>query len=185
MKRASVDEELVRRAQQGDADAFGQIYERYVDDVYRFFYYRTLQTADAEDLTEATFLKAWQGLKRLRVGPELNLRAWLLRIARNLWIDRHRTAKEEAPLEAAATVAASEPNPEAALLEAERGDELAAALAQLPERLRDVIVYRFVHGLSHKETAALLGVNEGHVRVLQHRALQRLRRWLEAQAQED
>ncbi len=175
------DQELVRRAQQGDAEAFGQVYERYVDDVYRFFYYRTLQAADAEDLTESTFLKAWQNLHRLRPEPGLRLRAWLLRIARNLWIDRHRTAKEEAPLEAAATAAAADPDPEAALLTAEAHDDLTRALAHLPPRLRDVVVYRFIHGLSHQETAALLGVREGHVRVLQHRALQRLRRWLAAQ----
>lgn len=157
------------------------LYERYVDDVYRFFHYRCSQPADAEDLTETTFLKAWRGLGRLRAEPGVNVRAWLLRIARNLWIDRHRTAKDEAPLKAAATAQAPTPDPETALLRAERADELGRALAHLPERLRDVIVYRFVHGLSHRETATLLGVNENHVRVLQHRALKRLRRWLESQ----
>jgi len=175
------DDELVRRAQQGDADAFGMIYERYVDDVYRFFYYRLFQRDEAEDLTEATFLKAWRGLKGLRADERLNLKAWLLRIARHLWIDRHRTRREQAPLEAAASRPASEPGPEAALLHTEEREQLSQALAQLPDRLRDVVVYRFIHGLSHREVAELLGLQEGHVRVLQHRALQRLREWLEAQ----
>ncbi len=181
MRASPSDVALVRQAQQGDVEAFGQLYERYVDDVYRFFYYRSLQPADAEDLTEATFLKAWQALTRVRAEPGLNLRAWLLRIARNLWIDRHRTQKDEAPLEAAATRPSPEDDPESALLAAEQRDQLAAALAQLPERLREVVLYRFIHGLSHRETAALLGVSENHVRVLQYRALRQLRGWLAAE----
>ena len=175
------DVELVRQAQQGDTEAFGMIYERYVDDVYRFFYYRLFQRDEAEDLTEATFLKAWHGLKGLRLDEPLNLKAWLLRIARHLWIDRHRRHREHAPLEAAASHPASEPDPEATLLQAEEREQLAQALAQLPDRLRDVVVYRFIHGLTHREVAELMGLQEGHVRVLQHRALQRLREWLEAQ----
>ncbi len=181
MNHAPPDEVLVRRAQQGDAEAFGMLYERYVDEVYRFFYYRLYQKDEAEDLTEATFLKAWHGLKRLRPNPDLQLKAWLLRIARNLWIDRHRTKKEKAPLEAAATHPSPEPDPERALLASEEKAQLEQALAQLPERLRDVLIYRFIHGLSHRETAELMGIKEGHVRVLQHRALQRLREWLENQ----
>ncbi len=174
------DDVLVRRAQAGDAEAFGQLYERYVDDVYRFFYYRLFDRQEAEDLTETTFLKAWQGLGRLRVEPGLNVKAWLLRIARNLWIDRHRTAREMAPLEAVIHKPQGEPDPEEALLAQENREELSQALAALPETLREVLVYRFIHGLSHREIAELMGLQEGHVRVLQHRALQRLRRWLEA-----
>lgn len=177
------DVELVRRALQGDAEAFGMIYERYVDDVYRFFYYRLFQRDEAEDLTEATFLKAWHGLKGLRLDEHLNLKAWLLRIARHLWIDRHRSHRDQAPLEAAASYPASEPDPEAALLYSEEQEQLAQALAQLPDRWRDVVVYRFLHGLTHREVAELMGLQEGHIRVLQHRALQRLREWLEAQEQ--
>ncbi len=175
------DEELVRRALQGDADAFGMIYERYVDDVYRFFYYRLFQRDEAEDLTEVTFLKAWQGLKGLRLDKHLNLKAWLLRIARHLWIDRHRTHRDLAPLEAAASRPSLDPDPEATLLQAEEREQLSQALTQLPDRMRDVVVYRFIHGLTHREVAEIMGLQEGHVRVLQHRALQRLREWLEAQ----
>ncbi len=181
MRVEPTDAELVRRSQTGDAEAFGELYERYVDDVYRFFYYRVTQPADAEDLTEATFLRAWRSIGRVKADATLNFRAWLLRIARNLWIDRHRTARDEAPLDAAASKPAATPDPEDALLASEAHDDLTRALAQLPERLREVVLYRFVHGLSHRETAALLGVSEAHVRVLQHRALQRLRQWLTAQ----
>ncbi len=176
------DAELLIRLQQGDAEAFGVLYERYLDDVYRFFYYRTFHRAEAEDLTETTFLKAWSGLKRMEPRANLNLRPWLLRIARNLWIDRHRTAREEAALDEQAPLAAPLPDPEEAALHEETRSLLDEALQDLPERLREVVVYRFLHGMSHREVAELLGLEEGHVRVLQHRALQRLRRWLESRS---
>lgn len=178
------DADLVRRAQQGDAEAFGQLYERYVEDVYRFFYYRVFNRQEAEDLTETTFLKAWQGLQGVQADEQLNVKAWLLRIARNLWIDRHRTQREIVPLDAVVYRESRDEDPETTLLHQERREELAQALAALPEQLREVLVYRFIHGLSHREIGELLGLKEGHVRVLQHRALQRMRRWLDARSRQ-
>ncbi len=174
------DHELVARAQQGDADAFGVLYDRYVDDVYRFFYYRIFDQQEAEDLTETTFLKAWEHLDRLRAEPGMNFRAWLLRIARNLWIDRHRVAKDVVALDALPSLQDPEDSPERQAQQHEAREWLLRALAQLPERMRDVVVYRFFHGLKPAEIAELMDMSEANVRILQHRALQRMRRWLEA-----
>jgi len=175
------DQELVRRIQQGDAEAFGHLYDRYVDDVYRFFYYRTFNRQEAEDLTEDTFLRAWEHIGRLQVDRPLHVKAWLLRIARNLWIDRHRTRRERVSLESLPTEPPSQDSPEGAAIREEQWDWLVEALAQLPEPMREVVIYRFMHGLKPAEIAELMGIQVGHVRVLQHRALRRLQRWLKAQ----
>ncbi len=180
MAQTPPDHELLARAQRGDASAFGMLYDRYVDDVYRFFYYRTFNRQEAEDLTETTFLKTWERLGRLRAEPDLNFRAWLLRIARNLWIDRHRQSRETVALDALPLQDPHVPSPEQAAQQAEFREWLLQALAHLPERMRDVVVYRFFHGLKPAEIAALMGIEENHVRVLQHRALKRMRHWLEA-----
>src|SRR5512137_2072325 len=92
------EEDLIARAVQGDADAFGDLYERYLARIYRYTFYRVNDVADAEDLTEVVFLKAWKALGDYRAGV-VPFGAWLYRIAHNVIIDRHRTRKETLPLE--------------------------------------------------------------------------------------
>jgi RNA polymerase sigma-70 factor (ECF subfamily) len=154
--------------------AFGDLYERYLDEIFRFVFYRILDQEEAEDLTERVFLKAWEALPRGR-RPVANFRAWLYRVARNQVIDRHRTRKPAVPLEQAATLRDGSPAPEAIAQAREESAELAAVIARLGRRYQQVLVCRFVNGLSHAETAQVLGLKENHVRVLQHRALQELR----------
>ncbi len=168
------DPDLVARATRGDAGAFGDLYERYLDEIFRFIFYRVLDQEEAEDLTERVFLKAWEALPR---GPRpiANFRAWIYRVARNQVIDRHRTRKAAVPLEEVATLRDGSPAPEAVAQAREESAELAAVLARLEPRYQQVLVCRFVNGLSHAETAQVLGLKENHVRVLQHRALQEVR----------
>ena len=168
------DAELVARAARGDAGAFGDLYERYLDEIFRFIFYRILDQEEAEDLTERVFLKAWEALPRGR-RPVANFRAWLYRVARNQVIDRHRTRKPAVPLEQAATLRDGSPPPEAIAQAREESAELAAVIAGLGRRYQQVLVCRFVNGLSHAETARVLGLKENHVRVLQHRALREMR----------
>jgi RNA polymerase sigma-70 factor (ECF subfamily) len=167
--------DLVTRAQDGDAAAFGRLYERYMDQIYRYVYYRVSDRDEAEDLTETIFMKAWEALPRFR-SQGATFRAWLYRIAHNAVIDRHRTRKVVVPLEQAEDWLDVEANsPEAAAEAAQEAAKLSAALARLSPRLREVILYRFVNGLSHAETAEVMGLRVGHVRVLQHRALGKMR----------
>ena len=166
---------LVARAQAGDATAFGRLYERYMDQIYQYVYYRVSDRDEAEDLTGTIFMKAWEALPRFR-SRGATFRAWLYRIAHNAVIDRHRTRKAVVPLEQAHDWPDVEANsPEAALEEAQESARLAAALSQLSPRLREVILHRFVNGLSHVETAQVMGLRKGHVRVLQHRALGKMK----------
>jgi RNA polymerase sigma-70 factor (ECF subfamily) len=168
------DPALAARAARGDAGAFGDLYERYLDEIFRFIFYRILDQEEAEDLTERVFLKAWEALPKVR-RPVSNVRAWLYRVARNQVIDRHRTRKPTVRLEEVATLHDGAAAPEAAAQAREEGAELAALVATLEPRYQQVIVCRFVNGMSHAETAQVLGLKENHVRVLQHRALQEMR----------
>jgi RNA polymerase sigma-70 factor (ECF subfamily) len=169
------DNELVKRAVRGDTSAFGKLYERYLEAIYRYVYFRVADTYEAEDLTETVFLKAWEALPRLNQN-DLNFRAWLYRVAHNVVVDRHRTFKPTVPLEHVIThknVLAE--NPEITAQNGETVTEMARLIASLDDDLQQVITCRFVMNLSHAETAAIMGRTEGYVRVLQHRALKKLK----------
>lgn len=169
------DAALVLAAKAGDASAFGELYERYRDQIYRFCLARTGASHDAEDLTADVFVKALQSLDRYQ-DRGLPFAAFLYRIARNAAIDRSRTLKQPLSVDGLVTEPASKQNVELeASFAVERGI-LLAALAKLKSEHRDVIVMRFIEGYAALEVAQLLGKTEGAIRTLQHRALERLRR---------
>ena len=172
------DGALVRAAQAGDSAAFGELYERHRDSIYRYCLSRTGSTHDAEDLTGDVFVKALQSLDRYH-DRGLPFVAFLYRIARNAAIDRSRTLKQPLSMDLLLTDPASGHNVEAeATLAVERG-VLMVALTRLKPEHREVIAMRFIEGYSAVEVAAILGKTEGGVRTLQHRALQRLRKAFE------
>ena len=167
--------DLVASAQSGNRAAFGSLYERYMEQIYRYVYYRVSDRDEAEDLTETIFVKAWEALPRFQ-SRGATFRAWLYRIAHNAVIDRHRTRKTVVPLEQAQNwLDVETSSPEEAAEAAQESARLGIALSQLKPRLREVILHRFVNGLSHAETAQTMGLRKGHVRVLQHRALNQMR----------
>jgi RNA polymerase sigma-70 factor (ECF subfamily) len=168
---------LVERALNGDAEAFGDLYELYLDEIYRYIYYRVAEQAEAEDLTEMVFLKAWETLPESS-EPMDDIRAWLYRVAHNLVIDRHRTRKPTVPLEETLTQG-EHATPEGTALNLDASRELALKIGQLKPMFQQVLLCRFVSDMSHAETARTMGLREGHVRVLQYRALKEIRRLLE------
>ena len=85
---------LVERAIDGDANAFGRLYDMHVDRIYRHVYYRVGNVADAEDLTQQVFIKAWQAIHRYKKTASPFL-AWLIKISHNLVIDFYRSKKSE------------------------------------------------------------------------------------------
>ena len=169
--------DLIARAVQGDADAFGDLYERYLARIYRYVFYRVNEVAEAEDLTEVIFLKAWEAMADYRVRA-VPFGAWLYRIAHNVVIDRHRTHKELLPLEGQWELHDTTSGPEDHLAWRETIELVAQALAQLSPLHQQVLTLRFISGLSHAETALVLERSEEAVRVLQHRALCALRELL-------
>ena len=173
---------LVQRAQTGDAEAFGELYDRYVDLVYRYIYYRVGTTQLAEDLTSETFLRAlrrissftWQGRD---VG------AWFVTIARNLIADHYKSGRYRLELttddvseSGAATLVAD--GPESSVLEAMQNKVLLEAVKQLNAEQQECIVLRFLQGLSVAETAQAMGNNDGAIKALQFRAIRTLGRLL-------
>ncbi|MDP3712934.1 MAG: sigma-70 family RNA polymerase sigma factor [Mycobacteriales bacterium] len=172
---------LVQRAQAGDAEAFGELYDRYVDLVYRYVYYRVSSAQLAEDLTSETFLRAlrrissftWQGRD---VG------AWFVTIARNLIADHYKSGRYRLELttddvsESGAALVTE--GPEMAVLEAMQNKVLLEAVKQLGPEQQECIVLRFLQGLSVAETAQAMGKNEGAIKALQYRAIRTLGRLL-------
>lgn len=171
------EQDLITRAVQGDADAFGDLYERYLVRIYRYVIYRVNDVAEAEDLTEMIFLKAWEALEDYRLR-DVPFGAWLYRIAHNVIVDRHRTHKATLSLEGQLLLYDPISGPEDHLDWRETIESLAHALAQLSPIHQQVLTLRFIGGLSHAETALVLKRSEEAVRVLQHRALYALRELL-------
>ncbi|TMF73524.1 MAG: RNA polymerase sigma factor [Chloroflexi bacterium] len=169
------DRNLALRAGKGDAAAFGALYDRYVEAVYRYVFYRVRNDADAEDLVSDVFMRALRAIPRYE--PRVAFLAWLYRIARNAVIDRARRSRTQISFEDAL----AHPNvdqvvePDATILALSDKEAVRDALAKLTPLQQEVIVLRFVEGYSTHEIADLVGKREGTVRGIQFRALEALR----------
>lgn len=172
-------ETLVERARGGDGAAFAALYDVFAPRVYRFFRFKVPAADAAEDLTQRVFLKMIEQLPNYE-SRGIPFAAWLFRVARNAWIDDHRTRRDSVPLEALQNSPSNVDGPDLLAAASLEADLLRAAVNALPSEQRDVIACRFFAGLSPRETAALMSRSEGSVRVLQHRALGALRRRLSA-----
>lgn len=176
----SSEPDLILRATRGDKKAFGALYEIYLDAIYRFIYYRVSNEQEAEDMTEEVFIRAWGSLPRITDGSEIqNFRSWLYRIARNLIVDRYRKKNLEFEMDDQTYLPDQNPQPDAAVLMEEESSLLREAIRNLEEPFREVLIHRFINELSHAETAGLMGLRENHIRVLQYRALKKLRSMME------
>ena len=174
--RPLAEEELVERARRGDAAAYEELVRTYQGIAFRTAYVLTGSAADAEEAAQDGFVKAYRALGRFRSGAPF--RPWLLKIVANEARNRRRSAgrREQLTLRAAgAAPGDAAPSPEAALLSAERRNELLAALDRLPERDRLVLACRYLLELSELETAAALACRRGTVKSRLARALERLR----------
>jgi RNA polymerase sigma-70 factor, ECF subfamily len=173
--------DIVGRAQSGDADAFGELYDRYVDVVYRYIYYRVSNVSLAEDLTSETFIRAlrritsytWQGR---------DFGAWLVTIARNLIADHFKSGRYRLEVATSDLVEAGadrrEEGPENEVLAAITNEALLEAVKALGPEQQECISLRFLQGMSVAETAAIMGKNEGAIKALQYRAVKSLSRLL-------
>jgi RNA polymerase sigma-70 factor (ECF subfamily) len=166
---------LVALAQGGDGEAFGQLYDRYVDGVYRFIYYRVNDRALAEDFTSETFLRALRRIGTITYQGR-DIGAWFVTIARNIVLDHMKSARHRLEITTADTIEGDgrEPSPEAAVLEALTNERLMAAVQQLGDEQRECVMLRFIQGFSVSETAAVMGKNDGAIKALQHRAVRKL-----------
>ena len=176
------EEEILLLASQGDRDAFGQLYERYVERIFNYVYYRTGNTHDAEDLTARVFQRAMNHIQKY-TDRGVPFSAWLYRIAHNLVANWHRdrSRKQEIPLDDLPILPAKGDHPEKNLVRSQEQDALLKMIRKLPAERQNLLILKFVEDMSNAEIGAIMGRSEGAVKSLYHRTLLALRDQLEDQ----
>lgn len=169
------DEEILARASAGDRDAFGMLYERYVERIFNYVYYRTGNVNDAEDLTARVFQRAMNHIVNY-TDRGVPFSAWLYRIAHNLVANWHRdrSRRQEIPISDAPLVAKGDA-PEASLVHTEQQESLLRLIRSLPAERQTLLILKFVEHYSNAEIGAIMGRSEGAVKSLYHRTLLALR----------
>jgi RNA polymerase sigma-70 factor, ECF subfamily len=169
------DEEILVRASAGDRDAFGMLYERYVERIFNYVYYRTGNVNDAEDLTARVFQRAMNHIVNY-TDRGVPFSAWLYRIAHNLVANWHRdrSRRQEIPISDAPIMAKGDA-PEASLVHTEQRESLLRLIRSLPAERQTLLILKFVEHYSNAEIGAIMGRSEGAVKSLYHRTLLALR----------
>lgn len=169
---------LFRIRAKKDPEAFGQIYDAYVEPIYRFIYFKVSSAEQAEDLTSETFLKAWQYLKEKKDVP--HLQALLYSVARSVVIDHYRAAAAERgdqPLDEDQASELTDEASEKLLRDVETKFDTTLViekLRRLKDEYREVIVMKYLDELGTHEIAKALGKSSANVRVILHRATKAL-----------
>ena len=171
---------LITMAIKGEASAFGSLYDHYHPQIYRFVFIKVSRREDAEDLTHEVFKRAWQNIHAYQ-NLGFPFSSWLYRIARNQVIDHYRTRKQEVGLD--------DMDPEQ-MASAENREQLVdqhleigrvkTAIHKLKPEHQDVIIMRFIEDLPIRDVAAALDKSEGAVKLIQHRAMNELKKILTA-----
>lgn len=173
----SVDEvALVERAKT-EPEAFGLLYEQYVDRIYSYVYYRTGNHHDAEDLTARVFLQALKNIRRY-VHRGAPFSSWLYRIAHNAVANWHRDESRRRVISLDQTVAVGPEGEDGPYHHAAANEErtlVLAAVHRLPPERQELIVLKFVQHLPNAEIGELMGRSEGAIKSLYHRTLLALR----------
>ncbi len=169
------EKEIIRRAKAGDSQAFSLIYQEYGKQIFRFICWRTSDKHLSEDILQEVFLKAWDNIKNYK-DRNLPIKAWLYKIARNTVIDYYRVKKPLVSLEEIsfnlASLATSSLEKANIKLEFEKAKK---AIDSLPEIQKEVIVLKFIEELTNKEISKILNKSEGAIRIIQYRALKKLK----------
>jgi len=173
-QRSESDE--VAAAMKGDTEAFSALYERYVTRIYNYIYYRTGNRYEAEDLTSRVFHRALRHIDRYD-NRGIPFSAWLYRIAHNLVANWHRdnSRRKEVPLEDYTQQPHRAQAPEASVVDNQELEELLAVIRRLPAVRQQLLILKFVEGLSNAEVAVIMMRSEGAIKSLYHRTLMALR----------
>ncbi len=167
--------DLISAAQENPA-AFGRLYDRYVQPIYRYLYSRLGDVHAAEDITSQTFIAAYEALPKYREQGQFS--AWLFRIARSKLNDHFRRSRREVGLEAAGELLEREDSL-GVLIRAEELSQIRFLIKKLNEEEQDLIRLRYVAELSFGEIAELLGKREDAVKKSVYRLLERLKGQME------
>lgn len=170
------DSELVDLARMGDREAFGELYERYLEKIYNYVYYRTGNHHDAEDLAERVFTRAMHHIEHY-TERGVPFQAWLYRIAHNLVANWHRDRgrRKIIPLDEYIAASLKSDAPDRQAEENEERERLLTAIRRLPQERQQVLILKFVDHLSNAEIGAIMNRTEGAIKSLYHRTLLALR----------
>jgi RNA polymerase sigma-70 factor (ECF subfamily) len=173
------EDDVLRRASQGDYEAFGALYERYIDHIFNYVYYRTGNVHDAEDLTARVFQRAMDHIGNY-TDRGVPFSAWLYRIAHNLVANWHRdhSRRQEIQLSDLPAAAPKGDHPESTLVRSQEQESLLRLIRQLPSERQTLLILKFVENLSNSEIGEIMGRSEGAVKSLYHRTLLALREQL-------
>jgi len=172
------EEKLIKSAVKGNSSAFGELFDHYQPMIYRFIAVKVSRREEAEDLTHQVFMSAWQKIKSYQ-HRGFPFSSWLYQIARNQVVDHYRARKNETSIDAidpehfAVTASAEFALPMKLQMETVR-----EAMHQLKPDYEDIIILRFIEDISLKECAAILKKTEGAIKLMQHRAMNELKKIL-------
>jgi RNA polymerase sigma-70 factor (ECF subfamily) len=170
------EKEIIEKAKNGEKEAFGLLYDYYHPRIYRFIFLKVSNKQDAEDITHQVFLSAWQNIKNYE--PQgFPFSSWLYKISRNAVIDFYRSKKNEISLEEVGDRLNDELRIDKIDLKIQI-EKVMKALKKLKPEYQDIIIMRFVDDLSIKEVAKVLDKSEGAVKIMQHRAINSLKKLL-------
>lgn len=170
------EEVVIKRASEGDPEAFSFIYERYVARIYSYIFYRIGSEADAEDITSRVFYRAFGHIGNY-IDKGVPFSAWLYRIAHNLIANWHRDShrRKEVPLEDQMELPARADHPERALEKSQEMELLLRGIRRLSPERQQLLILKFVEDYSNAEIGEIMGKSEGAIKSLYHRALIALR----------
>jgi RNA polymerase sigma-70 factor (ECF subfamily) len=176
VRMGETESRLVQEAVERNRTAFSELYNRYVEQVYRHAYYRVSNQADAEDITQETFLRAWKSIDKYK-STGAPFVYWLLTIAGNLAADHYRRRQKTLISDEVDNDDRVGPLSDPVGLAEINLDnrQLKAAVLKLKGDKQKVIIMRFIDGFSYEEIARIFHKSEGAIRVIQYRALADLR----------
>lgn len=169
---------IIKKAKNGNAEAFGLLYDHYFEQIYRFIYLKVSHKEDAEDLVHQVFLQA---LKKIKDYEDIGFpfSSWLYKIARNEVVDFYRSKKTNTALEELENVLSSDDiNIKDKLDLKIQIEKVKEAIKKIKPEYQDVIIMRFIEDLSIKEVAEILDKTEGSIKLIQHRAINSLKKIL-------
>ena len=172
-----VDQDILDQAIDGDLEAFSNLYEKYIERIYNYVYYRIGNTHDAEDVTAKVFHRA---LGRITVYKKMGVpfSAWLYRIAHNLVANWHRdkSRKKEIQLEEDVELIPSSQQPEILIVKNQENEALINVIRKFSPERQQLIILKFVEKLSNEEIGMIMGRSEGAIKSLYHRTLLALKK---------
>jgi len=165
---------LIDKAQEGDKDAFGQIYQLFYKRIYRYCRYNTRDQIIAQDLCQETFLRAWRSISGFSHNKGGSFQAYLFKIAHNLIVDLSRK-KKEVSINFYEDTLETDQNLDENIQRQEDIKKIRSALSKLEQKERQIVVLRYFEEMTSAEVARILKIHEGALRVRTHRILKKLK----------